>query len=86
MHAGDTAWVLLSAALVLFMTPGLALFYGGLVRSKNVLSVVVQVTSFRATGGRRLLRMSPLHHHFELSGWPETRVVVRFAVRREQPL
>jgi phospho-N-acetylmuramoyl-pentapeptide-transferase len=44
----------------------------------EVLSVVVQVTYFRATGGRRLLRMSPLHHHFELSGWPETRVVARF--------
>ncbi len=42
MHAGDTAWVLVSAALVLFMTPGLALFYGGMVRSKNVLSVLVQ--------------------------------------------
>ena len=44
----------------------------------EVLSVVVQVVYFRATGGRRLLRMSPLHHHFELSGWPETRVVLRF--------
>ncbi len=42
VHAGDTAWVLVSAALVLFMTPGLALFYGGMVRSKNVLSIMVQ--------------------------------------------
>src|SRR5665213_199951 len=42
MDAGDTAWVLASAALVLFMTPGLALFYGGMVRSKNVLSIMVQ--------------------------------------------
>src|SRR3954447_17184200 len=39
---GDTAWVLVSAALVLFMTPGLALFYGGMVRSKNVLAMMVQ--------------------------------------------
>ena len=39
---GDTAWVLGSAALVLFMTPGLALFYGGLVRSKNVLGTMMQ--------------------------------------------
>ena len=39
-NAGDTAWVLTSAALVLFMTPGLAMFYGGLVRAKNVLSVM----------------------------------------------
>ena len=44
----------------------------------EVVSVIVQVAWFRATGGRRLLRMSPLHHHFELSGWPETRVVLRF--------
>ena len=44
MHvdAGDTAWVLGSAALVLFMTPGLALFYGGMVRSKHVLAMMVQ--------------------------------------------
>lgn len=42
MNSGDTAWVLVSAALVLFMTPGLALFYGGMVRPKNVLSVIVQ--------------------------------------------
>ena len=43
----------------------------------EVLSVIVQVSYFRATGGKRLLRMAPLHHHLELSGWPETRVVLR---------
>jgi len=42
IDAGDTAWLLASAALVMFMTPGLALFYGGLVRAKNVLSTVMQ--------------------------------------------
>lgn len=43
VNSGDTAWILTSTALVLFMTiPGLALFYGGLVRSKNVLSVLMQ--------------------------------------------
>ena len=41
ISAGDTAWVLLSAALVMLMTPGLALFYGGLVRRKNVLSTIM---------------------------------------------
>jgi phospho-N-acetylmuramoyl-pentapeptide-transferase len=35
--------------------------------------------SFKTTG-RRVLRMAPLHHHFELGGWPETRIVVRFAL------
>jgi ammonium transporter, Amt family len=42
MNSGDSAWVLMSAALVLFMTPGLALFYGGMVRSKGVLAVMMQ--------------------------------------------
>ncbi len=42
INTGDTAWVLTSAALVLFMTPGLAFFYGGLVRKKNILSVLMQ--------------------------------------------
>ena len=44
VNKGDTAWMLISAALVLMMSvPGLALFYGGLVRAKNMLSVLVQV-------------------------------------------
>jgi ammonium transporter, Amt family len=42
IDTGDTAWLLTSAALVMFMTPGLALFYGGLVRSKNVLGTIMQ--------------------------------------------
>jgi len=44
----------------------------------EVVSVIIQVGYFRATGGRRLFKMSPLHHHFELSGWSETQVVTRF--------
>jgi len=42
ISAGDTAWVLISTALVMFMIPGLALFYGGMVRTKNVLSTIMQ--------------------------------------------
>src|SRR5262245_12455397 len=42
LNTGDTAWVLTAAALVLFMTPGLALFYGGMVRAKNVLAMLMQ--------------------------------------------
>src|SRR5947207_9632726 len=41
MNAGDTAWLLVSSALVLVMTPALALFYGGMVRKKNVLSTIM---------------------------------------------
>jgi phospho-N-acetylmuramoyl-pentapeptide-transferase len=43
-----------------------------------VLSVVLQVGYFKWTGGKRLFKMAPLHHHFELSGWSETQVVQRF--------
>ena len=42
VSAGDTAWMLMASALVMFMTPGLAFFYGGLVRRKNVLSILMQ--------------------------------------------
>ena len=42
VNAGDTAWVIGAAALVMFMTPGLALFYGGMVRTKNVLAMLMQ--------------------------------------------
>src|SRR5512141_3061914 len=42
MNAGDTAWVLMSTGLVMLMTPGLAFFYGGMVRRKNILGVLMQ--------------------------------------------
>src|SRR5881396_4116818 len=42
ISSGDTAWLLVSAALVMFMTPGLAFFYGGMVRAKNVLGMLMQ--------------------------------------------
>src|SRR6476646_2788019 len=42
LNSGDTAWVLAASALVLFMTPGLAFFYGGFVRNKNVLGTIMQ--------------------------------------------
>ena len=48
MNAGDTAWLLVSAGLVMLMTPGLALFYGGMVQGKNVLSTFMH--SFFALG------------------------------------
>jgi ammonium transporter, Amt family len=48
INAGDTAWMLTSTALVFFMMPGLALFYGGLVGAKNVIATMVQ--SFVAIG------------------------------------
>jgi phospho-N-acetylmuramoyl-pentapeptide-transferase len=46
----------------------------------EVLSVIIQVTYFKRTGGKRIFRMAPIHHHFELGGWSETRVVAVFAI------
>ena len=46
----------------------------------ETLSVVLQVTYFKVTGGKRLLKMAPLHHHFELSGWKENKIVSLFSV------
>ena len=53
------------------------LFIMGGVFVMETLSVVIQVASFKLTG-RRVFRMAPIHHHFELKGWPEPRVIVRF--------
>jgi len=44
----------------------------------EALSVMLQVSYFKISGGKRIFRMAPLHHHFELAGWPEEKVVIRF--------
>jgi phospho-N-acetylmuramoyl-pentapeptide-transferase len=44
----------------------------------EALSVIFQVSFFKMTSGKRIFRMAPLHHHFELKGWPEPKVIVRF--------
>jgi phospho-N-acetylmuramoyl-pentapeptide-transferase len=44
----------------------------------EALSVILQVSFFKVTNGRRIFRMAPIHHHFELKGWPEPKVIVRF--------
>lgn len=46
----------------------------------EVLSVIIQVTYFKISGGKRIFKMAPIHHHFELSGWPETKVVAVFSI------
>lgn len=52
----------------------------GLIYLVEVLSVIIQVTYFKKTGGKRIFRMAPIHHHFELGGWSETRVVAVFSI------
>lgn len=52
----------------------------GLVYLVEVVSVMIQVTYFKKTGGKRFFKMAPIHHHFELCGWSETRVVAVFTI------
>jgi len=52
----------------------------GLIYLVEVLSVIMQVSYFKATKGKRIFKMAPIHHHFELCGWPETRVVAVFSI------
>ena len=52
----------------------------GLIYLIEVLSVMLQVSYFKATHGKRIFKMAPIHHHFELCGWSETRVVAVFSV------
>jgi phospho-N-acetylmuramoyl-pentapeptide-transferase len=77
---GDTGSLALGGALagvaVLTGAQLLLLLIGGVFVAET-LSVIIQVASFKTTR-RRVFRMSPLHHHFELGGWPETKVTVRF--------
>jgi phospho-N-acetylmuramoyl-pentapeptide-transferase len=78
---GDTGSLALGGALagfaVLTRTEFLLALLGGLFVIQT-LSVILQVGYFKATNGRRMFRMAPLHHHFELKGWDEITVVIRF--------
>ena len=81
LFMGDTGSLSLGAtlAVVALMTGHWILLpLISIIPLSTVLSVVLQVTYFKLTGGRRLFKMSPLHHHFELSGWSETQIVQRF--------
>lgn len=52
----------------------------GMIYLVEVLSVMIQVTYFKKTGGKRIFKMAPIHHHFELCGWSETKVVAVFSI------
>lgn len=52
----------------------------GLIYLVEVASVMIQVTYFKKTGGKRIFKMAPIHHHFELCGWSETRIVAVFSI------
>ncbi|MGI9606803.1 MAG: phospho-N-acetylmuramoyl-pentapeptide-transferase [Acidimicrobiales bacterium] len=78
---GDTGSLAIGAglaALALTTNTQLLLPIMGLLFVTETVSVILQVFVFRTQDGRRLFRMAPIHHHFELVGWPETRVIIRF--------
>ena len=66
--------------MALYLKMPLILLIIALIAVAETLSVVLQVTYFKVTGGKRLLKMAPLHHHFELSGWKENKIVSLFSV------
>ncbi len=80
---GDTGSQALGAGVaviaLLYGAPWLLLLIG-IIYMAEALSVVIQVAYFKKSGGKRIFRMSPLHHHFELGGWPENKIVIVFSL------
>ncbi len=80
---GDTGSLALGgfvAGVAYMMQMPLFIIIVGFIYVIEVLSVIIQVTYFKKTGGKRIFKMAPIHHHFELSGWSETRVVAVFSI------
>jgi phospho-N-acetylmuramoyl-pentapeptide-transferase len=78
---GDVGALALGGALgtiAVIVRQEIVLFIMGGVFGAETLSVMIQVLYFKLTGGKRIFRMAPLHHHYELEGWKESQVVVRF--------
>ena len=80
---GDTGSLALGGFVVstaYMMQMPLFILIVGLIYLVEVLAVIIQVTYFKKTGGKRIIRRAPIHHHFELGGWSETRVVAVFSI------
>ena len=80
---GDTGSLALGgfvAATAYMMQMPLFIVIVGFIYMIEVLSVIIQVTYFKLTKGKRIFKMAPIHHHFELCGWAETRVVAVFSI------
>lgn len=80
---GDTGSLALGgfvAATAYMLQMPLFILIVALVYLVEVLSVILQVSYFKLTGGKRIFKMAPIHHHFELMGWSETRVVAVFSI------
>lgn len=80
---GDTGSLALGgfvAATACVLRMPLFIILVALIYLVEILSVMIQVTYFKLTGGKRIFKMAPIHHHFELCGWSETRVVAVFSI------
>ncbi|MDD6213083.1 MAG: phospho-N-acetylmuramoyl-pentapeptide-transferase [Clostridiales bacterium] len=80
---GDTGSLALGgfvASSALMLQNPLLILLVGFIYLAEVISVILQVAYFKKTGGKRLFRMAPIHHHFELGGWSETRIVAVFSI------
>lgn len=80
---GDTGSLALGgfvASTAIVMKMPIFVLIIGIIYFVEVLSVIIQVTYFKISGGKRIFKMAPIHHHFELCGWPETKVVAVFSI------
>ena len=80
---GDTGSLYLGGylcALLCGMDKEILLILAGAVYIIEMFSVILQVTYFKATHGKRLFKMSPIHHHFEMCGWGEVKIVIVFSL------
>ncbi len=80
---GDTGSMAIGGAIcAIFLSQNISLYlviFGG-VYMMETLSVIIQVTYFKHTGGKRIFLMSPIHHHFELKGYPESKITASFCI------
>ena len=80
---GDTGSMFLGGAVVAMawaVNRPEILIFTGLIYACEALSVVIQVMYFKATHGKRIFKMSPIHHHYEMSGWSEVKIVTIFSL------
>jgi len=68
------------AATAIMLKMPLFILLVGIIYFVEVLSVMLQVSYFKMTKGKRIFKMAPIHHHFEMCGWSETRVVAVFSI------
>lgn len=80
---GDTGSLAIGALIAgasLFMGIPWILLFAGVIYWVESLTVMIQVTYFKKTGGKRIFKMTPIHHHYELSGWSENKIVLVFTI------